>query len=120
MTDYVTPTEFAHGDYVAAAALTRWNTALTHIYEIAPSVQINTPVAEMDTGDRVSFTHRQRWLYYKSSGAILDPAGIEDDVSLPNTSDNWVNEYDLDSISWLGYGATYYVSGVDFAVEDED
>lgn len=118
MTAYAVPTQFSHGDKPTAANFNKWSDGCNHIYELLPTYTRNPAVAEMGTGESVRFTHRLRWLHYKSSGQILDPAGIEaNTVTLPNTSDNWANVYDLDQIQWLAYGAMYDVQGVDFAQE---
>ena len=118
MTAYAVPPSFAHGDKPTAANLNKLSDGLDHVYELVPTYSVNQAVAELGTADRVYFTHRQRWVHYKSSGQILDPAGLADTVSLPNTSDDWANVYDLDQIGWLAYGAGYWVQGVDFALED--
>lgn len=118
MTAYAVPPQFEHGDFALAADLNKISTGQVHFYEVLPTYAVNSCVREMSTGEQATFTHRHQWLHYKSTGTIYDPAGIEDDIELPNPSDNWVNVYDLDTIAWLSYGAQYYVEGVTFAREE--
>ena len=120
MTAYTNAPVFSHGDFPIAANMNKISTGQVHIYEVAPTYAIQPCIKKLGTDDQLCITHRFRWLHYKSTGAISDPAGSEDDVSLPNPSDNWVNVYDLDSVPWLSYGAIYYVTGVDFACEDKE
>ena len=118
MTAYAVPPTFAHGDYPLAAELNKIRDGQLYFYETLPTYGPRPCVREVGTGEQVTFTHRHRWLHYKSTGTIIDPAGIEPDIDLSNPSDSWVNVYDLDSIAWLAYGALYYVEGVTFASEE--
>ena len=117
MTAYAVPDKYSHGDQPTHTSLNKISTGQTHINELAPSIITTPAVPYLSTGEYMRMVHRHRYLHYKSSGYIEDPAGIEDDVSLSNTSDDWVNVYDLDQVAWLSYGAVYYVRGVDFAQE---
>lgn len=139
MTAYAQPAKFSHGDFPTAANLETINTALVAIAEIAsdgttpasgetlpqlnPAVYWNREKGEA-FGSRVQtdsdywILHRHRYLHYKSTGAIEDPAGTGTAVSLSNEED--FNVYDLDSVDWLAYGQMYKVTGVDFCMEDSN
>jgi hypothetical protein len=122
MTAYTVAPEWEHGDFPLAADLNKIGTGQTHIYEIALTYARNPASRSLAdlSAENINFTHRHRWLHYKSTGQVVDPSGAEEDVELPNPSDNWINVYDLDSIAWLEYGALYTVAGVDMACEQEE
>ena len=125
MTAYVTPHIFAHGEFPTAANLNTISVGQISINERKPYALFAPCTAKMTTGQATGFYHRHRWLHYKSSGQLIDPVRYadplelagEEEVSLPNTSDDWFNVYDLDSVAWLSYGALYFVQGVDFVME---
>ena len=120
MTAYATPPTYVHGYFPVASVLNKYSQGITHIEERAASVQRNPCTRQLGNGERVYFTHKDRYLHYKSSGQLIDVAGIEDDIALPNTSDDFANVYDLDQVAWLAYGSGYWVQGVTFAMELDD
>ena len=117
MTAYAVPPNFAHGDKPTAANLNKIADGSLHVYERTPDFAWEDLTPELGNGERMSFQHFRRYLHYKSSGQVIDPAGLGDTVSLPNTTDDYKNSYDLDQISWLAYGADYIVQGVSYAAE---
>ena len=125
MTAWVAPPKFGHGDFPLAANLNILSQDLLSINERKPYQLFAPCTAKMTTGQQTGFYHRHRWLHYKSSGQIIDPVRAadpleiagEEEISLPNPSDDWFNVYDLDSVAWLSYGSLYYMQGVDFVME---
>ena len=123
MTTITTAPVFSHGEFPVAAELNKIVDGQKEIYAVARTYARNSFAPEMDTGERATFTHAKKWLHYKSTGTIIDPArdanpaAGNDPVSLPNPSNNWVNTFDLDSVAWIAYGSIYYVEGTDFAQE---
>jgi len=119
MTAWATPAVYSHGDYPIAANLNKFSNGQLHIYEKAPDILFCNAVPYITSGEYMRFVHRHRYLHYKSSGQLVDNVvgQVEETISLPNTTDDWVNVYDLDQVSWLSYGAVYYVTGVDFCQE---
>jgi len=122
---YSTPPQWSHGNTPTAAAMNKYSDALNALYAIAGNAALNfatyqdrknQPNAVNDSG--FYFIHKQRWLWFRSTGQIEDPAGLNDDVSL---SDNGtMTSYDLDTVDWLAYGALYRVTGCNFCCEDDD
>jgi hypothetical protein len=68
-------------------------------------------------GSLLSFFHRFRWLAYGSTGVIIDPSGVGDDVTLSDPEAGTIGFHDLESIEWLTYGMYYRVEGVTWAQE---
>ena len=116
MTAYAVPPEWEHGDYPLAADLNKIRDGQLYFYERMPTYAVNSCVKELGSDASLTFTHRHRWLHYKSTGDITDAADASNTESLSNQST--VNVYDLDSIAWLTYGSVYYVDGVNFASEE--
>jgi hypothetical protein len=56
------------------------------------------------------FQRVHRWLLYDSTGLLIDPAGVEDAVSLPDP-ESGIGVKDLDTIDWLAPGMFYRVTG---------
>lgn len=60
--------------------------------------------------------HVNRFLHYKGTGAIVDPAGIEEDVTLIAGSSGY-GSINLDAVGWLLYGQPYYVEACEGCIE---
>ena len=71
-----------------------------------------------------SIVHRKRYLFYRSTGAIVDLTAVEpeDSITLSESSvkTGVFQRYDLDSISWLAYGTLDQVTGVGWCEEDDN
>jgi hypothetical protein len=110
--------DFLHSEYPLAADLNDFSTAEDEIYAVLGDVALNYAVpAEVSSGEFTLF-HKYRWLFFRSVGVIVDPSGVGDDVSI-SEADSGTSKYDLDSVSWLVYGARYVVTGVSFCGESE-
>jgi hypothetical protein len=124
---YAVPKQWAHGDTVSHTNMQKYSDSLNAIYAKSGDAKINPAVLwsyeQWDPANFensfYTFVHKQRYLWFKSTGAIVDPvrdadpAGVagEDDVSLSENQDNY-GVYDLETIGWLTYGSIYYVTGV--------
>lgn len=64
------------------------------------------------------FIYNHRWLLYDSTGQLEDPAGVEDDVSLPDPeTEGELGVFDLTTVEWLAPGMLYRVTGCAVAWE---
>lgn len=64
------------------------------------------------------FQRVHRWLLYDSTGLLVDPSGIEDDISLPDPETAGVlGVKDLNTVPWLAPGMFYRVTGCAVAWE---
>lgn len=117
---YSTPTPFAHGDIPTAADMTIYGDDLDVLHTYIGDVLIAWPAANALPGednDHHYFVHRYRWLYFKGSGTLVDSAGVEDDITLSETSEPTL--YDLNSVDWMYPGKLYSVDGSTYAMEVE-
>ena len=122
---YSAPNVWEHADNdVNDVQLQKYSDDLEYIHDKSGD---NTDV--VCTPSRLSSTvfnivHRQRYLFYRSTGAIKDLSLIEDDITLSEdngaATDGPFQRYDLDSISWLQYGTLYQVTGVGWCEEDDN
>lgn len=108
---------WAQGDYPTAAEMNKYSTTLDAIHAIWKDSAINLATIAGISSSHFTFVHSTRYLWFRSTGLLKDPAGIEDDISLSDP--DRPTRYDLDSISWLVYGSTYYVTGVSWCAESE-
>lgn len=83
------------------------------------SVELMQPLTLPLEDDIWRLYHRYRWLLYNSTGELVDLAGAEDPVSLPDPATGYGLK-DLDEIPWLAYGQIYKVTGCEFAYERRD
>lgn len=114
---YAAITPFAHGQQLAAAPLTQLADNLDAIHAILEDVQKFYPAAAVVSGepnDQHYFIHRYRWLWFKDTGAIVDPAGAGASV---NVSGDTPTRVDLRTVSWLTQGKLYQVTGCTWAME---
>ena len=69
--------------------------------------QFATIDAQVGQHPQWAFYKTKRYLHYRRNGStsalLIDPAGVEDDISLSGTGDAF-GTYDLDSIGWLTPG----------------
>ena len=113
---YTAPDTWSHGDRPTAAKVNKWKTDLDEIHGTAGDRAINLPCGVDDAATRIYFIHRFRYLHFLAdAGVITDPAGIGETVAI--ASDGGFNVYDLDNVSWLTYGALYYVDECNTAIE---
>lgn len=123
---YAAPPQFEHGDKVSAANMNviadNLDAAYAKLGDAALNYAVFTdrehgPYAAVREESGLWFVHKYRYLVFRSSGVLQDPAGLEDDTSLTDEDDFTI--YDLESVSWLAYGGHYRVSGVLYAAEVE-
>ena len=82
---------------------------LNAAYAITGAVgwQFATIDAQVGQHPQWAFYKTKRYLHYRRNGStsalLIDPAGVEDDISLSGTGDAF-GTYDLDSIGWLTPG----------------
>ena len=84
----------------------KYATVLNAAYAILGAVgwQFATIDAQVGQHPQWAFYKTKRYLHYRRNGStsalLIDPAGVEDDISLSGTGDAF-GTYDLDSIGWL-------------------
>ena len=87
----------------------KYATVLNEAYAITGAVgwQFATIDAQVGQHPQWAFYKTKRYLHYRRNGStsalLIDPAGVEDDISLSGTGDAF-GTYDLDSIGWLTPG----------------
>lgn len=70
----------------------------------------------MGTVSHYYLVNRWRWLLYLGAGRIVDPADVQEAVSLSDTG-GWA-AYDLLQVDWLHPGRLYQVQDVACCFED--
>ena len=120
---YSTPKTWAHGDTVSAANMQKYSDGLNAIKAMFPTEKESWAHAFSTMAEAQSyfFTHKRRWLIYKSTGVVHHPADpvTYPDVSLSDSEE--INVIDLDeSVSWLVVGQMYQVIGCSVAFEDDE
>ena len=123
---FAAPPQFAHGDQVTAANMNKIADNLDAAYaKLGDAARQYATFTDREHGPYAAnreesglyFFHRFRYLAFRGTGVIEDPAGIEDDVALQD--EDQFTFYDLDTVSWMTYGVHYRVSGTTFALEVE-
>jgi hypothetical protein len=71
-------------------------------------------------GSFLTIFHTFRYLAYGSTGAIVDPSGIGDSITISDAETGKIGFYDLEGIDWLTYGMLYRVTGVTWCREVEN
>lgn len=115
---YAAIASFAHGDTLVAAKLTQLADNLTAVYDRLGDYQQFYPAAQAVAGednDQADHTHRYRWLWVSGPATIVDPAGVEDDVSV--SADAEPSRFDTQSVAWLTFGKRYRVTGCSWSME---
>lgn len=128
---YAVPKQWAHGETVSHTNMQKYSDGLNAIHAKTGDAAYNYAILwPYDNYDVVYdnsfyvFVHKKRYLWFRSTGELVDPvrhadpAGLagEDDIGLSETGTDY-GIYDLESIDWLVYGALYYVTGVTVAME---
>jgi hypothetical protein len=108
---------WAAGDYPTAAELQKYSDSLNAIHATLGNSAVNMATIANVSSAHYTLVHTARYLWFRSTGLLVDPAGIEDSISLSDP--DRPTRYDLDQVSWLTYGATYYVTGVSWCAESE-
>jgi hypothetical protein len=118
---YVIPERWEQGEIPTAAKFNTWKDALDDIYANLGAAIYNVPVRKNTTPSNEKgyyLVHRLRYLHYRGSAEIVDPAGSNSAVTLSGTADTW-SVYDLQSTAWLYLGKLYEVKDCDACYEDE-
>ena len=114
---YEVPQRWEHGNVnVSAANINKYTNSIIALEAIIGSV--SKTYATLARQREASFTlyHTRRWLWFTSTGAIVDPSGIGTSVSISEVNDTFT-AYDLDTVEWLTYGSLYTVTGVGWCQE---
>jgi hypothetical protein len=98
--------------------MNKYSDSLNAIYALSDYTGGSVAVAAFTDADDFDLQHVHRWLHYNGSGTITDLANPLNTVSLSDPTDGNPGVYDLDSISWLYYGAYYHIDGPDWVAED--
>lgn len=116
---YQVPPRFSHGQFPTAADLNKLSNAIASLN--ARLGREHWAADELSGNARIGNVYR--WLWYSTaagSGAeIVDPAGVNDSVSLADTEGEMA-VYDLSSVSWLSPGRVYKIVGAKYAIEDSN
>ena len=110
--------DWQHGDYVTASELNKYGATLDAAHDALGDVALNFPTLADVSSAVFTMPHMKRYLWFRSTGAIVDPAGIGETVSISDEN-NAPTKYDLNSVSWLYYGMIYHVTGVAWCLESE-
>lgn len=117
---YQVPPRWAEGDTdVTSTEMQKYSDSIAAIYAVAGDAKFQFATAANQSEATFVLVHRARWLFFSSNGAIVDPSGAGDTVTISEVDDTWTR-YDLDTVDWLAYGQVYYVTGVSWCMEDED
>lgn len=115
---YSVPPRWSHGDIPDATAMNKYSDSLDAIYAVLGDAQMFFPAAAAipaEDNDQHYLIHRYRWLWFEGAGAIEDPSGAGDDVTL--SDDGAPTRVDLRSVSWLAPGMLYKVTGSTWCME---
>jgi hypothetical protein len=114
---YSAPPQWSHLDYPTAAKMNLYKAGLDAISAQQPAFKTNGAVCQrMNTVQGYYLINRWRWLLYLGSARIDDPAGVSDEVSLPDNG-GW-SAYDLLQVDWLYPGKLYQVQEATCCFED--
>lgn len=115
---YQVPNQWSHGDIPTASLMQKYSDALDAIYATLGDAQKFYPVGAAVVGednDAQWFVHRYRWLWVSGPATLVDPAGVEDDVSV--SADEEPTRFDTQSVAWLTQGKLYQVTGCSYSME---
>ena len=107
---------YSHGQKPVAAAMNTYKTVLDAANTALSGGTIRLPAQHVSEAV-FGIMHCYRYLHFGSQGALVDPTGVQDDVSLSDSGEGH-GVLDLDSLGWLGYGRRYEVTGVTWCQED--
>lgn len=116
--DRLTIPTWAHGNKPTAANLNEYKTAFDAANSAIAGGTVQLP-AEHVSEAIFGVMHCYRYLHYGSSGALVDPTGQNESVSLSD-DDSGHGVLDLDGLGWMPYGRRYEVTGVTWCQEDVD
>ncbi|MFN8493147.1 MAG: hypothetical protein U0350_36425 [Caldilineaceae bacterium] len=109
--------DWKHGDYPTAAFVNSVGAALDAAHAKRGDAARVYAVRQVSSAI-FSHTHRARYLWFRSTGQIKDPAGVGETISISDEN-NSPTKYDLNQVAWLFYGYTYEVTGVTWCIEAE-
>lgn len=107
---------WVHGDKPTATEINKYGATLDDAHDAMGDVALVFP-ALVVSSSVFTFFHKHRYLWFRSTGQIVDPSGIGETVSI--SDENKPTKYDLNQVSWLYYGVRYTVTGVSWALESE-
>jgi hypothetical protein len=103
-----------------AAKLNALADVIAEAYVILGDVGTEFPAeGQWGSGQVWRMVHVYRYLHFSSSGAIVDPTGVNPDVSI-SEDDTGQGVLDLDTVSWLAYGQLYKLTGISWCMESSD
>ena len=116
---YAVPKQWSHGDQPAATDMQKYSDGLNYLDGMFGATRYNRAYPDSLYDDTQDFwlVHQACYLVFTSTGRIVDPAGVEDDVSI-SPGDKTYGSYDLATIQWLVYGKLYRVIGCSVCFED--
>ena len=116
---YAAPKQWSHGDQPVATDMQKYSDGLNYLDGMFGATRYNHayPYSLYEDTQDFWLVHQARYRVFASSGKIVDPAGVGEEVSL-STSDAVYGGYDLDSVLWLAYGKLYRVIGCSVCFED--
>lgn len=104
-----------HGDYPTAALLNKYVTTINEAHAVVKDAAFG--IGALDVSESVFFLiHVHRYLHFSSTGKLVDITGANEDISL-SEGDKGYGVVDLDTVTWLGRGMLYQVTGVTFCLE---
>lgn len=115
---YQVPPQWEHGDIPIATLMNKYSDALNAIHDSLGDVKKFYLVAAAVAGednDAAEHVHRARWLWVSGPATIVDPAAVEDDVSI--SADEEPTRFDTQSVNWLTFGKRYRVTGCSWSME---
>lgn len=116
---YQVPPRWSHGDIPTGAHMQKYSDALNALKTKADGGLWNMAGRAGQTGGGTAWTfvHVHRYLYYDSSGEIIDPDNAENSVALQDPDDGTWGRYDLSTVGWLYPGKMYNVDDVNGCFE---
>lgn len=109
--------DHVQGDYPLASTINSIDGALDGAHT-AMGDSARVYAVKQVSSSRFTFQHRMRYLWFRSTGSIVDPSGVGETVNISDEN-NAPTKYDLNSVSWLYYGQIYWVTGVSWCIESE-
>lgn len=115
---YAVPRQWSHGDQPVATDMQKYSDGLAYLEPLLDAVIRNHahPYSLYEDTQEFWLIHTQRYLVFSSTGRIVDPAAVGEDVSL--STDGTYGGHDLDAIPWMSYGKLYKVIGCSVCFED--
>lgn len=116
---YQVPNQWSHADRISATALNKYSDSIVAINAASVNGGLNfaIPYSTMIDAQEYWVVHSKPFLIYASTGVLVDPTGVNDDITL--SSETTYNSYSVESVPWLFYGDIYKVVGCSVCFEDE-